>query len=344
MELRLEGTLGAKFMFCNSIALLRRFSSCLIICGLLARPTLATELLLVSEQFDTEPLVNAEQDVELCGFSSPSCCTPAPSSWLANLHVFGGIEGSKQPQDFGVNANLGGRFHANWGMPLLSDFGLGMQLGTAIVSSDNAVRVYELLGEATQRRQYFTTAGLFQRLDSGWSWGLAYDFLYQESFDNFFLGQWRIRTAYDLSRDWQIGMTVNIAEEDEAGLFNATTVTLDPISQAHWFLRRRWQSGTQTSVWFGVAEEHGENNAVTGSSGGKDEVFLMGADFLAPLNDRLALYGETNLMMPADTGTVDAFLGVQWYPWGNARRARRTRFAPVLPVAGSPTFSVDLRQ
>lgn len=311
---------------------------------MLATTTLAVELYSSPSQSDNTASPNTEQHVKLCGLSSSSSSSQTASNWLENLHLFGGIEGSKQPQDFGVNANLGGRFHANWGMPVLSEFGLGMQLGTAIVSTDNAVRVYELLGEATQRRQYYTTAGLFQRLDNGWSWGLAYDFLYQESFDNFFLGQWRIRTAYDLSRDWQIGMTVNLADVDETGQFNATTVTLDPISQVHWYLRRRWESGTQTSAWFGLAEEHGENNAVTGPSGGKDEVFLMGADFLAPLNNHLALYGETNLMMPADTGTVDAFLGVQWYPWGNARRARRTRFAPVLPVAGSPTFSVDLRQ
>lgn len=264
--------------------------------------------------------------------------------WLETLEIFGGIDGSKQPQDFGVNANLGGRFHVNWGGPVLADYGLGMQLGTAFVSSDNAVRVYELVGEAGGRHQSFTTAGMFQRLENGFSWGIVYDFLYEESFDDFFLGQWRIRTAYDLTRDWQVGMTVNIAEEDETGLFNATTVTLAPISQAHWYVRHLWQTGTQTTFWVGIAEEHGENNAVTGPSPGKDEVFLFGADFLAPLNDSLALYGETNLMMPADTGTVDAFLGVQWFPWGNAKRARRTDFSPLLPVAGSPTFSVDLRQ
>lgn len=264
--------------------------------------------------------------------------------WLENLSLFGGVEGSKQPQDFGVNANLGGRFHANWGIPLASDYGIGVQLGTALVPSDNAVRVYELLGEAGGRRQSFTTLGLFQRFDGGFSWGFVYDFLYEESFDDFFLGQWRLRTAYDISPIWQVGMTVNIAAEDDSGEFNATTVTLDPITQANWYLRRFWSTGTQTTFWAGVSEGHGEDNAVTGPASGHDAAFLFGADFLAPLNDRLALYGETNLMMPADTGTVDAFLGVQWFPWGNAKRARKTAYSPLLPVAGSPTFSVNLQQ
>jgi len=281
--------------------------------------------------------------VDLCGYSVQLAAYDS-HPWLKNLSLFGGIEGSKQPQDFGVNANLGGRFHANWGAPLLSEYGLGMQLGTALVHSDNAVRVYELLGETGGRRQSYTTAGVFQRFDSGFSWGFAYDFLYQESFDNFFLGQWRIRTAYDFSTDWQLGLTVYIADRSDSGDFSATTVTLDPISQAHVYLRRFWSTGVQTTFWAGLSDGHGENNAVTGPSRSTNDVFLMGADFVAPLNNRLALYGETNLMMPADTGTVDAFLGVQWFPWGNAKRARRTAYAPLLPVAGSPTFSVDLAQ
>ncbi len=307
--------------------------------GLVCSEQTRAEEILAAGSLDAAPAL--DEVIELCGFGRDSA---GSGHWLENLSLFGGIEGSKQPQDFGVNANLGGRFHANWGAPLLPDYGIGMQLGTALVASDNAVRVYELLGEVGGRRQSFTTAGLFQRFENGWSWGLGYDFLYEESFDDFFLGQWRIRTAYDLSRDWQLGMTVNIAAEDDEGQFNATTVTLDPITQAHWYLRRNWQSGTQTTLWVGLAEGHGENNAVTGPSGSKDEVFLLGADFLAPLNNHLALYGESNLIMPADTGTVDAFLGVQWFPWGNAKRARRNGFSPLLPVAGSPTFSVDLHQ
>jgi hypothetical protein len=39
-------------------------------------------------------------------------------SWGDELTLFGGLDGSKQPQDFGVNANLGGQAHFNWGLPL----------------------------------------------------------------------------------------------------------------------------------------------------------------------------------------------------------------------------------
>jgi hypothetical protein len=83
---------------------------------------------------------------------------------------------------------------------------------------------------------------------------------------------------------------------------------------------------------------------VTGFSPPQEETVLLGADIYVPLNDYLALYGESNLMMPADTGAVDAFLGVELFPAGNASLRRRTRFSPLLPVAASTSFSVDLTE
>jgi hypothetical protein len=37
------------------------------------------------------------------------------SSIFENLSVFAGLDGSKQPQDLGINANMGLRLSANWG-------------------------------------------------------------------------------------------------------------------------------------------------------------------------------------------------------------------------------------
>ena len=279
---------------------------------------------------------NQTWDIQTCADDHP---------WgLGTLEFFAGLEGSKQPQDYGVNANLGGRAHVNWGRLILPEHGLGIQLGTALNATGNAVRVYELLGETTGRTQSFSTAGIFQRTPSGISWGFAYDFLYQESFDQFFLGQWRGRIGYQLNCCNEFGVTAQLSGERDSGLFNATLVTLDPITQGSVYWRHRWESGTETTLWAGLAEAHGESNPITGFSPPKDEVFLFGADILAPLNDNLALYGETNLMMPTDTGAVDAYLGIQWHPWGGAKQSRRMASSPVLPVAGSTSFSVDLVQ
>lgn len=265
------------------------------------------------------------------------------SEWLRSLTFFVGIDGSKQPQDYGVNANLGLQGNVNAGFALDEVSGLGLQIGTGIVGSKNAVRVYELLGEATGRTQSYTTIGLFQRSDSGFLWAVAHDFTVEQSYDKFVLSQWRGRLGYDVDGKNQFGITAQLRGLTDSGSFNGGPVSLRTINQSSLYWRHVWESSTQTAVWVGLADGHGENNAVTGPSASQSTVPLFGADFLAPLNDHLALYGETNLIMPADTGTVDAFLGFQWFPGGGAKRARRTRFEPVFSVAAPTTFSVDLR-
>ena len=255
------------------------------------------------------------------------------------------IDGSKQPQDFGVNANLGGNASVNWGFPVFKEYGIGAQFGTGVTASANAVRVFELLGESTGRTQSFTTVGMFQRTDSGFSWGFAHDFLYEKSYDSFHLGQWRIRGSYLLSSNNEIGVTSSLNSYSDKGIFGTNTaVTLSPIEQGSLYYRRFWGTGAQTTAWFGIADKHGENNAVTGPSQGKQVPFLFGGDLLMPLTASLVIYGETNMIMPSDTGTVDAFMGIQWYPGGRAYRARRGKFSPLMSLASATSFAVDLSQ
>ncbi len=264
------------------------------------------------------------------------------SQTLANLTFMSGLEGSKQPQDYGVNATLGGRFEVNAAMPVYRPLGIGIQLGTATVASDNAVQVFELLGEPSDRYQQYVTVGAFQRTDGGLAWGLVYDFLYEGSFDTITLGQWRGRVSYRPGDTTEIGATTNLRSFGDEAAFGTSTVRFRTIDQASVYLRRFFETGVQGSLWLGVADEHGESNAVTGQASATGETLLAGADVLAPLSTHFAIYGETNLIFPADTGTVDAYMALVWYPSGNAKRARRTRFGALLPVAASTSFSVDL--
>ncbi len=261
------------------------------------------------------------------------------------LTLFAGIDGTKQPQEFGVNAHVGGQGSMNWGIPLIQDWGIGLQVGTGITATANAVRVYELLGESTGRTQSYTTLGLFQRTDNRFAWGVVHDFLSEDYYDEFSLNQWRIRGSYFVNPQHEVGMTTMLGSRGDTGLFNnSQAVQLDPIDQVNFYLRRYWETGAQTTLWAGLAAGHGENNAVTGRSPAKDEQFLFGADVLMPLSANLALYGETNMIMPTDTGTVDAFLGIQWYPTGRSFQARRGKFSPLMSLASPVSFAVDLRQ
>ena len=260
---------------------------------------------------------------------------------LEQLSFLAAIDGAKQPQDYGVNADLGVRLRSQYAAALNEEIGLGFQIGSAVTWTDNAVRVFELIGEDTNRFQNYTTVGLFQRAGR-WGWGGVFDHLYQNGFDDSSLGQYRGRISYELTKNTQIGLTGRLRAFDDKAEFLDTEVTLRSINQGSIYIRHFFETGVQSTWWLGLVDEHGESNAVLGPAPARNNAFVVGADFVAPLNDSFALYGEMNLITPADTGTVDAFFGIAYYPFANARVAHRSRWTPMLPTAASTSFSVDL--
>ena len=285
--------------------------------------------------------------VECCHgqISDPTICCQPDCYGGGTFLSFLGVDGSKQPQDFGANANLGLAGSLSYSGPLLADYGIGFQIGTRAVFTGNGVQVFELLDEPKDRFQSFTTVGIFQRLDNGISFGAAYDYLSQESFDNFTLSQFRVRVNFELTPVDEIGVTLNFSDRSDTGMFNSIPVELEPIEQLHIYLRHRWQSGVETSIWVGVADSHTEENVVTGTLPPKNNQILFGSEIHIPLTRWLAIYGEDNIVLPADTGAIDAYLGIQIAPQGVVRsRSRRNRFRALLPVASSPSFTVDLNR
>tara|TARA_R110002073_G_scaffold8027_18_gene44856 strand:- start:22449 stop:23423 length:975 start_codon:yes stop_codon:yes gene_type:complete len=278
---------------------------------------------------------------DLNNFDRPNGYYGNQRSPLEQLSFLAAIDGSKQPQDYGVNADLGMRFRANYAAPLVESYGLGFQVGSAVNWTDNAVRVFELMGEDSTRFQNHTTVGIFQRV-SYWGWGVVYDHLYQDGFDATMLGQLRGQLSINVSDSTQVGLMGRFRAFDDIAEFNGSTVTLRSINQGSIYVRQFFETGVQLTGWFGAVDAHGESNGAFGSSPARNESFVFGADFVAPLNSSLALYGETNLVTPADTGTVDAFFGMVWYPFTNAKYAHRKQYAPMFSVAAPTSFSVDL--
>src|SRR4029077_2872683 len=86
---------------------------------------------------------------------------PTSMNLLDGLTLFGGLDGSKQPQDLGVNATMGGRLSFNWGRELVDHWGLGIQAGGAYDFADNAVQVLHRLGIRDRRDKFFGPIGLF---------------------------------------------------------------------------------------------------------------------------------------------------------------------------------------
>jgi hypothetical protein len=264
-------------------------------------------------------------------------------SWLETLELFGGLEGAKDPQDFGVNANFGGRLHVNWGVPLLPAWGIGVQIGTAVDLTDNAVQVFERLEGNSDRVQEFTTVGIFQRIGA-WNWAVVYDFLEESYYDHFNLGQVRAKVGYHITPCDEIGAWGTIATEKDNGTFGAVPITLRPIDQASAFWRHTWENCAQTTVWVGGCPGHGQVNLALGDLPSVGARVVFGADLHIPLSDNWAIFGEANFLTPANSGTVDAYLGFAYYIGGSAHGFRERQFSPVLPVADDTSMPIDLNR
>ena len=274
-----------------------------------------------------------------CNFCVPDC---SEECWTDNLTVFIGLDGAKQPQDVGINALFGGRAAVNLGLQISRDWGLGVQVGTAIAASDAAVGVLEVVDGADSRTQSFTTLGLFQRRNLGLHWGLVYDILHQRYYDDTTLHQLRGRVGAELTQCDQVGLAAMFAiGPKQNAQIGGTTVRLSPIDQVAAYWSHRWQSGGITEGWLGFADGHGEVIHVLPGNPRRKTAPLFGSSLNLPLNDHLAVYGQANFILPPDSGTVDAYLGMV-YTFGRGGPTRRNQYAPLLDVAGSPSFAVDL--
>ena len=112
---------------------------------------------------------------------------------------------------------------------------------------------------------------------------------------------------------------------------------------ANGYWRHTWQSGVETTCWLGGAGSHGQEIILLPPAPPLGTQLVYGADIHVPLNEYMAIYGEANFITPSDSGTVDAYFGIVFYP-GGVVDARTKCYAPVLPTAGNPSFAVDLRR
>lgn len=304
-----------------------------------------------SSKYAIEPVAAVENELfDRTGcndqsFDDGQLATSNTCGWrpLDTLTLFGGLEGSKQPQDFGVNANFGSRWAANWGFPLLAEYGIGAQIGTSINYTDNAVQVFERVGASTHRTQNFSTIGIFQRTDT-WRWGIAYDLLYESYYDQFFLGQCRGRVGYATSATDEFGVWFAVPTQSSTGSFQTISTQLSSLTQGSLYWQHQFLAGTRTMCWAGAAEGHAQANLALGDLKPTGTQFVFGAEIDVPLNSYFSIYGQGNFVGPASTGTVDAFLGLSYYPGGRAFPASRSPFAPFQALVNSTMFAVDMRR
>jgi len=122
----------------------------------------------------------------------------------------------------------------------------------------------------------------------------------------------------------------------------STRVVLEPITQVNGYLRHRWPTAAWTTVWVGVAAGHHNIVWVLPDNSRDDNVLVYGAQLEMPLSDRFGVTGAANFLTPTATGTVDAYLGLTWYPGRSAQRRTAARYAPPIAVANNPWFAVNM--
>lgn len=274
--------------------------------------------------------------------ASTAAAGDSDAPWIRGWSLFAGLDGSKQPQDLGINANMGARLATDVGLPLWRSGGIGLHVGGAANFSDAAVHVLDQIEGTSRRSQYFATVGLFQRTDAGLRWAAAYDYQFEDYYDTFALGQVRGQAGWGVTRQDEVGVWFAKSVQGDDGIMGDTPVRLEPISQVNAYLQHTWPSRAWTSVWAGMAEGHDNVVWVLPPDTRNDRVLVYGAELHMPLSDRFAINGAANFLTPTSTGTVDAHLGLTWYPGRHVLDADAYRFAPVLTSANNATFPVDL--
>jgi len=257
---------------------------------------------------------------------------------LRHISLTTSVEAFKGPMDLdNSNGNFGYQFGINAGFPAARCLGVGVQAGTSVVLSD--LQGTSFTGSSV-RTQNFTTVGLNHRLrvaGQRFKWGFAFDWLHDEYYSAFSMGQWRIKAAYELTPFSEVGAWACIPNDGHSALLIEGQSRLyddfEPIAQGNFYYQRCLENGTSTTVWLGLAGEPGE--------------VVFGGDARVPISGRLSLFGNFNYILPSASGVAgqdeemwNLSLGIEFTPVCGSNYCQSRRFGPFLPLANNGTFGI----
>ena len=238
--------------------------------------------------------------------------------------------------DRGTNGNFGLNEGLNLARPLGDPWGCGFQIGANFVQSDFSgaprVNVGDYRLDASMRKQYFTTAGLFRRADpcGGLQWGVAYDYMHDVYYENANLQQIRSETGWVIDSTYEIGYYGAYG----IGTDRVFDGKLDATDMFVFYARRNFENGGNGRLWGGA----------TGNGDG-----LIGVDLWVPLGKSFALENRLNYMIPKEgTGTNAQsreswgfVVQLVWYPGQNAKCQQQNPYRAMFNVADNSLFMVD---
>ncbi len=299
-----------------------------------------------------KPAIHLDNDdPEGCG-CDPEECQPR-RRWF-NVDVFSSVDAFKGPVDvdngngnFGMTAGCqyrrADRFPA-WAWPSRPEPRWNRQR-----SERHELRPQcHDRATATSREQVFTTVGMFQRItreEGAFTWGFAYDWLFDNYYSDFHFGQWRVKGAWEFDPCNEIGIQASVPEHGSTGsIFDFVINDYDhfdfkPIAQGYLYWKHTWSNDASLTGRIGVAERPGE--------------FVFGATGRVPLTENLALTSDFSYIMPnasggpnlSNEGSAQAqeiwnvSVGIE-FVLGGFGRGSAARCQPFLPLADNGSLAV----
>ena len=284
-------------------------------------------------------------DQDMCGCDGMEC--RPRRQWFA-VEVFSGIEGFKGPMDIGnANGDFGLRIGANGAVSIFQRWGIGLQAGMAADITNLKGSPYPNFDTAASRDQYFATVGMFQRINRGegaaFTWGFVYDFLQDNYYSAFHMGQWRVKGEYEADPFDAFGLQASIPEHGSTGQLpdlltgGSDMFSFKPLAQGNVYWSHTFNNYATLTGRFGVAE--------------RPSNFVFGADGCVPVTQSLAMTGSFTYIMPnvgggfpgQDQEVWNVSVGLEFVP-GGFRHGGLGRLRPFLPVADNGSFATRLLQ
>jgi hypothetical protein len=248
--------------------------------------------------------------------------------WGENLSLFTGVENFRSTVNVDGISNFGFNEGFNWSMPVSRTVGWAIQFGADFTQTGFDSTPSSSLDET--RMQTFLTLGVFHRptCQTGLQYGLAFDWLHDDFFDDFDLTQLRgeISWMVDPQNDYGFWFATGLKDETLRSAV-LSPVTFEVVDQFAFFHRRRFCRGGDARFWAGWT-----NN---------DEAVL-GADFCLPVAQCWGLEGGFNYLLSGNRNqqladeSWNVGVNVVFYIGGNAFCQGPSR--PLFGVADNSSF------
>ncbi len=225
---------------------------------------------------------------------------------------------------------LGSILSINVGVPFTPDGDICFQIGGTYIEEEEGA-------------QGFLTTGFYHRCHPGEgcgvNWGMVYDYKYDDFID-YAIGQLRFKAGYSLTTRDEIGGWFTLGTNVEKVDLIVTSLIIGtggPIFQDN-IRARVAPMGQGYFFWHHVFNCGADSTIFTGARGSLGGSFVIGSTAQLPINDCWAIAGGGHWSHDSDDdGSWDAYLGVAFYPGGNApvRDVCGNRFLPYQDVANN---------